>query len=166
MNRYYIRQKVFSWRDKFSVKDENGEDVFHVEGEIISLGKKLHMYDPQGREVFYIAQKIMSFRPSYEIWSGNNLIAKVTKRITLFTPEYYVEGPGWSVEGSLGAHNYRINGNNGTVAVVRKAWFSWGDSYEISVGKEVNAKLALAVVIVIDAVLASENDSAAFSTSY
>ena len=34
MNRYYIRQKVFSWRDKFSVKDENGEDVFHVEGEI------------------------------------------------------------------------------------------------------------------------------------
>ena len=151
MNIYYIRQKVFSWRDKFSVKDENGEDVFQVEGEIISLGRKLHMYDPQGREVFYIAQKIMSFRPSYEIWSGNNLIEKVTKRITLFTPEYYVEGPGWS---------------NGTVALVRKAWFSWDDSYEISVGKEVNAKLALAVVIVIDAVLASENDSAAFSTTY
>ena len=43
MNRYYIRQKVFSWRDKFSVKDENGEDVFQVEGEIISLGRKLHM---------------------------------------------------------------------------------------------------------------------------
>ena len=38
----YIKQKVFSWGDKFTVKDVNGEDRYFVEGEIFSWGKKLH----------------------------------------------------------------------------------------------------------------------------
>ena len=41
----YIKQKVFSWGDKFTVKDVNGEDRYFVEGEIFSWGKKLHVYD-------------------------------------------------------------------------------------------------------------------------
>lgn len=32
----YIKQKVFSWGDKFTVKDVNGEDRYFVEGEIFS----------------------------------------------------------------------------------------------------------------------------------
>lgn len=165
MKSYYIQQKVFSWKDRFSVKDGNGEDVFRIEGEFISIGKKLHMYDSSGREVFYIVQRIISFMPTYEIYAGNNHVATVSKRISFFTPEYLVEGPGWIVEGSLGAHNYRIRGGNGNVAVIKKAWVSFGDYYEISVGNDVNAKLAVAVAIVIDAVLAS-SDSAAMTMSY
>ena len=47
----YIKQKVFSWGDKFTVKDSNGEDRYYVEGEIFSWGKKLHVYDMRGNEV-------------------------------------------------------------------------------------------------------------------
>ena len=46
----YIKQKVFSWGDKFTVKDVNGEDRYYVEGEIFSWGKKLHVYDMRGNE--------------------------------------------------------------------------------------------------------------------
>lgn len=166
MNTYYIKQKLFSWKDRFRVKDADGEDVFLVEGELISIGKRLHMYDAGGREIFLIEQKLITFLPAYEIRAGNKLIAKVSKKISLFSPEYYVEGPGWTVEGSISAHNYKITGAAGTVAVIRKAWFSWGDSYEISVEKEINARLAVAVVIVIDAVLAAGNDAAAMPMSY
>jgi uncharacterized protein YxjI len=41
----YIKQKVFSWADRFTVKDENGADRYFVEGEMFSWGKKLHVYD-------------------------------------------------------------------------------------------------------------------------
>lgn len=35
----YIKQKVLSWTDHFTVKDEQGNDRYTVEGEIFSLGK-------------------------------------------------------------------------------------------------------------------------------
>ena len=47
----YIKQKLWSWKDKFTVKDEYGEDRYTVEGEFFSLGRKLHVCDMAGREL-------------------------------------------------------------------------------------------------------------------
>ena len=35
----YMKQKVFSLKDRFTIKNEAGEDVYTVEGKFISLGK-------------------------------------------------------------------------------------------------------------------------------
>ena len=37
--KYYIKQKVFSWNDRFTVKDSQGEDVYSIESQIFSWGK-------------------------------------------------------------------------------------------------------------------------------
>ena len=34
----YIREKVFSWGDKFTVKDQYGNDKYIVQGEVFSFG--------------------------------------------------------------------------------------------------------------------------------
>ena len=47
----YIKQKVFSWKDKFSVYDRNGEQRYYVEGEVFTVGKKLHLYDNFGKRI-------------------------------------------------------------------------------------------------------------------
>lgn len=39
----YIKQKIFSRNDKFSVYDANGEERYFVEGEFFSWGKKLRV---------------------------------------------------------------------------------------------------------------------------
>ena len=44
----YMKQKVFSWKDKFSIQNSVGEDKYFVEGKAISLGKKLRIYDMTG----------------------------------------------------------------------------------------------------------------------
>ena len=36
-----IQEKVFSWSDRFTVRDEGGNDRYLVEGELFSWGKKL-----------------------------------------------------------------------------------------------------------------------------
>ena len=46
----YIKQKVFSFRDKFHIFDENGEVKYTATGEILTLGKKLHVTDAYDRE--------------------------------------------------------------------------------------------------------------------
>ena len=50
----YIKQRIFTWGDKFSIYDEAGNEKYYVEGEILTFGKKLHLYDLQGRELAYI----------------------------------------------------------------------------------------------------------------
>jgi uncharacterized protein YxjI len=57
----YIKQKVFSFNDKFTVKDETGADRYFVEGEIFTLGKKLHVYDANQTERIFYNKKFGAF---------------------------------------------------------------------------------------------------------
>ena len=50
----YIKQKVFSWGDKFRIYDEYENDKYYVEGEVFTFGKKLHLYSKLGNEIAYI----------------------------------------------------------------------------------------------------------------
>ena len=64
----YIKQKVFSWVDRFTVYDEAGADKYYVEGELFSWGKKLHILDTAGNEAAYIQQKVMSLLPRFFVY--------------------------------------------------------------------------------------------------
>lgn len=153
----YIRQKVFSWGDRFTVKDAAGEDRYAVQGEVLSLGKKLHVYDMSGREAAFIQQKVLSFLPRFFVYVGGMQAAEIVKDFTLFLPRYRVEGPGWSVEGRFLAHEYEIKQNGRTVATISKKWMTWGDSYELDIAGTADEVMALAAVLAIDAVMAANS---------
>ncbi|MBQ1463332.1 MAG: LURP-one-related family protein [Ruminococcus sp.] len=159
----YIKQKVFSFRDRFTVRDEFGRDVYSVSGELISLGKRLHILDNSGREAALVKQKLLTFLPKFTISISGMGDVEIVRKLTLFKPYYIVSGIDWEVNGSFTEHNYSITRSGRAVAKISKAWFSWGDSYEINVSDPEDALMALAVVIAIDAVLA--NDDAAVSAS-
>ena len=65
------------------------------------------------------------------------------------------------MEGDFWAHDYEVIENGRTVVDVSKAWFSWGDAYEIDIDDSVDEITALCVVLVIDAVIAAEAAAAA-----
>ena len=155
-----MKQKVFSWGDRFTVWDENGNDRYYVCGEVFSLGKKLHLTDTTGAEVAFIQQKAFSFRPRFYVYMNDVLQAEIVKDFTLFTQHYRVEGMDWEVNGNFGAHDYEISGARGTVASVHKQWFTWGDCYEICISENENEQLVLAVVLAIDAVMAQSSAAA------
>lgn len=153
----YIKQRVFSFVDKFSVKDENGTDRYFVEGQIISLGKKLHIFDSEHNEIALVKQKIVSLRPKFVVEVNDEEVAEIVKKITFFKPQYYVEGLGWNVEGDFFAHDYVIESNGAEVVSIHKAWVSWGDTFELDIADGNDEVTALAVVLAIDAVLHSQN---------
>lgn len=155
----YLKQKLFSWNDKFTVYDENGNDKYYVEGEFFSFGKKLHVYDLCGNEVAFIHQEIFSFLPKFYINIGGRDIAAVKKHFTFFKHEYSVEGLDWSVSGDFFDHEYTVNCNGRMIASVYREWFTLGDAYAIDISDGVDEYAALSVALIIDAVNSAERNN-------
>ena len=153
----YIKEKVFSWGDKFTVKDERGYDKYVVEGEVFTWGKKLHIYDMTGREVAFIKQEVWSFLPRYYVFCGGQQVAEIKKEFTFLFPKYSIAGLGWEIDGSFLAHEYEITQRGRSIVTISKEWMTWGDSYELNIANPADEILALAVVITIDCVMESNS---------
>ncbi len=152
-----LKEKVFSWNDRFTVYDESGADRYYVEGELFSWGKKLHICDRSGREVAYIEQKLFTFRPRYQVFAGGALIGEVVREFSFFTPRYTVEGANWDVEGDFWAHEYSVYRANTPVASISREWFTFGDCYALTIHSPADELNALALVLAIDCIMEQNN---------
>ena len=155
----YIKEKVFTWADKFFVKDAMGEDKYTVEGELLSFGKKLHVYDRWGTEVAFIKQELMTFMPRFTVYVDGIEIAQVRKEFTFFRPRFVIDGLGWEIEGSVWEHRYEIRKNGRLIVAIDKEWMTWGDSYCLDILDPADEILALAVVLTIDCVVESSQNN-------
>ncbi|MFC6463892.1 LURP-one-related/scramblase family protein [Marinilactibacillus sp. GCM10026970] len=159
--KYFIKQKVFSFNNQFSVKDETGQAVYQVEGKMLSLGNKLHVYNMDNEEVLYIEQKLLKFLPEYDLVKNGEQVATVKKAFRFFKNDYSILGPDWDVEGSIMAHDYVIKQRGTVIADINKEWLSWGDTYAIDIRDESQTELLLGIVIVIDCVFSAQRNNGA-----
>ncbi len=159
----WMKQKVFSWVARFTIRDDAGNDRYAVEGEFLSLGRRLHLLDAGGNEAAYIEQKLLTFLPRFLVYRGGVAVAEIVREFTLFRPSYRIEGPDWTVDGDFFAHDYAILQGGRTIASITKEWFAWGDSYRLDVAPDADEVLAVAVVLAIDAVMDQRSHSAAIS---
>lgn len=148
----YIQQKLFSFRDRFAVQDENQNPVYYVEAEAFTWGKKLHIYDTSGREVCFIAQEFTFFHYAFRIEAAGRQPVTIVQRFSFMVPRYSVPELGWEIAGEFMAHEYRFTSPAGEIAVLSKEWFTWGDTYHLTVHNAADGLLALAAVIVIDVI--------------
>ena len=152
--RYLMREKVFSWGDDFTIRDEAGNDVFLVDGKAFSFGDKLSFQDMAGNELAFIKQKVFSWGPTYEVWRGDQLAAVVKRELfSFFHHRFTVDVPGpddLEAEGDLMDHEYTLRRGDHVVAAVSKRWFSWGDTYGVDVADGEDDVLVLASAVVID----------------
>ena len=155
----YIKERVFTWGDKFDVCDQYGTPRYYVEGEVFSWGKKLHVYDRSGREVAFIRQEMFSFMPTYRVYVNGQEVAQIRRQFTFFRPRYCVDGLGWDVEGNFWEHNYRVTQNGRQIVAIEKEWMTWGDTYQLSIADSANEIIALAVVLTIDCVVEQQNNN-------
>lgn len=160
----YIKQKVFSFKDKFYVKDQRGNDRYYVEGELFSFGKKLHIYDMNGNELALVHQKVLSFLPRYFVFIGGVQRAEIVKEFTLFRNKYRIDGLGWEVDGDFLDHDYEITEAGRPIVTINKEWFTWGDSYALDISEGADEIVALSVVLAIDCVISAQR-AAASSTN-
>jgi len=155
----YIKEKIFTWGDKFEVLDEGGNGKYLVEGEVFTWGKKLHIYDRNGREVAFIKQELLTWLPCYHVYINGRDVAQVRKEFSFFVPKYSVAGLDWEVNGEFLGHTYEITQNGRPVVTIEKEWMTWGDSYELNIADPANEIIALAVVVTIDCVVEQQRNN-------
>lgn len=153
-----IEERIFSWNDRFTIRNEAGEDRYYVEGELFSWGKKLHVCTPGGQEVAYIEQKLFTFKPRYQVFANGELIGEVVREFTFFRPRYTVEGAGWDVEGEFWAHDYTVYRHGEPIVSIQKEWFTWGDCYVLDIHDPADEIQALALVLAIDCAMEQDNN--------
>ena len=161
--KFYIKQKVFSWADKFTIYDESGNEAYWVEGEVFSIGKKLDLFDNRNNHKAHIHQKVLSFLPRYFIQMNGEDVAEVVKHFTLFNQKFSVTGYDWQVDGDFLAHEYEIYRGNYSIATISKEWFTFGDAYSIDITDGVDPVVVLCVVLIIDAILAQSGNNGGIS---
>lgn len=155
----YIKQKVFAFSDTFTVKDEYENDKYFVKGELFSFGHKLHIYDNSNNEVAFIREKLFTFRPRFEITINGSVIGELVKKITFFTPSYFIEGSSLELEGDVWDHDYTLTDNGNPIMHISKEWFTWGDSYELDIANPGDELLSLAIALAVDCQLCTEESS-------
>lgn len=155
----YIKQKVFSFKDKFNVYDERGEIKYTAEGEIFTLGKKLHIKDTSGREVIYIKQRLLTFLPKYEVSVLDGEPVEIVKNFTIFKHSYKIPEWGISISGDFFSHEYEVQRNGNQIAHLSKEWFTWGDTYAINIADPRDELIALASILVVDCCMEAQKNA-------
>lgn len=154
--RYIMKQKLFAWGNDFTIKNEDGNDVFFVDGKAFSFGDKLSFQDMQGKELVFIRQKLLSWGPTYELHREGQLHAVVKKHLfTLFRCRFTVDVPGpddLEATGSFLDCEYTFARGDEVVATVSKKWFSWADTYGVDIREGEDDAVILASTVVIDMV--------------
>ena len=151
--RFYINQQPFSWTSKFSIMNEQMEEIFRVEGEFMSFRNRLRLLDPRGREILYTEKEIFTFLPKYTIYQPNGAaLATINQKFAFFKPifDVYEGGDHLQVEGDFFGHDFRVFKNGNLIATFTKEYFTIGDKYMIDIGDEDKDLLYLFIVIVID----------------
>ena len=159
--RYIMRERILSWGDDFTIRNDDGKDAYYVDGKVLSFGDKLSFRDADGTDVALIDQKLLSIGPQYEIIRGGKTVAVVKKQLfTLFRARFTIDVPGpddLEAKGNFLDHEYSFERGGRQVARVSKKWFSFSDTYGIDIDEGEDDVLILASAVVID--LVSHPDS-------
>ncbi len=154
MKHFYMKQKVFSFRDRYKFYDEIQNVVFHCEGKLFSISQKMKFIETSAeKELYSFRRQLFSFMPTYFMYDMNEKqIAKIKRKFTFLKPKLEIDSDfgNYTVEGNYFQLNFTVLEGESEVATVQKKWISWGDSYEISIMNDENYPFLVAMIIMID----------------
>lgn len=153
-----IKQRVFSWGDKYDIYDETGNVRYFVKGEVFSFGHQLHVFDAFGNEIGQIHQKLFTFTPTFEIVVNGNVCGQIRKRFTFFSNKYDIDFNGWYVEGNFLGWDYDVYEAGRPIVHISKELFHWGDTYVIDFENPQDEMMGMLLVVAIDAANCSHDN--------
>jgi len=159
--KFYMKQKLLSRQDDFTVRDIYGNRVYTVEGEGISIGRLLRFYNGNHEEIALIRQKTNSETPVFSIIRDGKEVAQISKNINSPVKEFDVSKLGWTIHGSQMGHYYLISRNGEEIASVQKRWTTINTCYIVNVCEGADPVDILALTLIIDACPEEERNSIA-----
>jgi uncharacterized protein YxjI len=160
--RYQVKEKVFSIGDDFWVTDEQGNDVFLVDGKALRLRQTFELKDSSGRVAVTIRKKLVALRDSMEIERDGTVIATVRK--ALISPLHHrstvelASGGELEAVGNILDKEFEIQSGGMVLARISRAWFRVRDTYGVETAPGQDDALLLAVAVCLDRIHHDEQE--------
>ncbi|TYS31034.1 LURP-one-related/scramblase family protein [Bacillus pumilus] len=165
MKQLYMKQKVFSLSGRFTVKDQQENDVYVVEGSFMKVPKTFTILNTEREEIAVITKKMFSFLPKFLVEVGGQEVLTIKKEFTFFKAKYSIDAAGVEVQGNWWDMNFQVLQSGEVIGQVKKEWFTWGDSYKVDILKEEMEPVMIALVVAIDCVKVDEAKSRSSSSA-
>ena len=156
MRQLYIKQKVFSLRGKFTVKDQQEKDIYYVEGSFMQVPKTFSIMNTARDEVALITKKVFSFLPKFLVEVNGREVLTIKKEFSFLKARYTIDAAGIEVHGNWWDMDFQVLQHGKIVGKVGKEWFTWGDSYKVQIIDEEMETIIIALVVAIDCVKADQ----------
>jgi len=163
INDLVLKKKILSMREHYDLEDKNGTKLAEADGNLFQFPAKFVVTDTNGSELMRLDGKMLSLRKEFTFYdnTGKELGTIKKKLAKLIGQEYWVEKDGvefMRVFGNFSDHDYRIQVNGADVASVHKNWFSVRDQLGISITGEVDHRVVVGAVVVIEHIEVTEKE--------
>lgn len=159
MKTLYIKQKVFSLSEKFTVTDEAQRPCYYVEGSFLQIPKNFQISDQDQHPIGKITKKMFSLLPKFYVEVDGKETILLEKKLSFLKSHYAITAEGIEVEGNWWDMDFVVFANGNKAAIINQKWFSWGDTYEVTILAEELEHLLISLIIAIDCVKADEKNS-------
>ena len=163
INDLVLKKKILSVREHYDLENLNGTKLGEADGNLFQFPAKFVVIDKHGSELMRLEGKVLSFRSQFTFYddAGAELGTIKKKIVKLIGEEYWVEKDGvelMRIYGNFTEHDYQMEINGVQVASVHKKWISMRDTLEVSITGEVDHRVVIGAVIVIEHVEVSEKN--------
>jgi uncharacterized protein YxjI len=161
INDLVLKKKILSVREHYDLEDRTGTKLGEADGNLFQLPAKFVVIDASGSELMHLEGKVISLRNQFTFYdnTGKELGTIRKKIVKLIGEEFWVEKDGvefMRIYGNFTEHDYQMQVNGVQVASVHKKWVSVRDQLGVSITGEVDHRVVIGAVIVIEHVEVSE----------
>jgi uncharacterized protein YxjI len=152
--RYLVRQRIISFAASFWITDEDGNEVFHVDGHALQFRKTFELTDRSGVVAAVIRQQPFRLRGTMDIERDGMVIATVRRaNFSPFRHRYEVtlaDGTVLEAAGDFSDMNWELAAPGRVVGRISRRWFKVRDTYGVEVEPGEDAALVIAIAVSID----------------
>jgi uncharacterized protein YxjI len=165
-NDFIIKKKIPSEREHYDFEDLQGNKLGEAEGNLVQLPPKFDIKDNYGFEVMYLQGREFSQHNEFAFYdSADEALGTIKKIVKLLGEEFWVEKNGedfMRIYGNFTEHEYQMEVAGVAVASVHKKWGSVRDQLGVSITGDVDHRVVIGAVIVIEHVEVTEKQSPSY----
>jgi uncharacterized protein YxjI len=161
INDLVLKKKILSVREHYDLEDVTGKKLGEADGNLFQFPAKFAVIDTNGSELLHLAGKVLSLRNQFTFYGNAGAELGIIKKkiIKLIGEEYWVEKDGvefMRIYGNFTEHDCQMQVSGVQVASVHKKWVSVRDQLGVSITGEVDHRVVIGAVIVIEHVEVTE----------
>ncbi len=161
INEFVMNKKILAINEHYDIEDKIGNKLGEADGNLLQLPAKFVVLDVQGAELMHLVGKVLTLRYEFSFFDNADYEIGTIKRkiFKLICEEFWVEKDGvefMRIYGDFTEHEYRMEVNGVEVASVHKKWIAVRDQFEVTITGNVDHRVVLGAVIVIEHVEVTE----------